>query len=561
MFLKRSFQSLLFVWWWSGICLCIFTPVLEISQGKLRGLRSISGVNRYYGIPYANCDRFQPPKEPNKWDGIFDAVDFFGNCAQAISFIQTYKEDCLQLDIYTPEHAKRGDKLPVLVFMHGGAYYYGRKGHYDPEFLVTKNVTAVIINYRLGVLGFLCIRGVANLGLKDQVAALKWIKKNIAEFGGDPDNVTLSGQSAGASSAAMHMLSEQSKGLFHKTILMSGTSLTPWAFNVEPVRPAIQDARKIAEVQNIEDVYNIFAKSSLRDVLSSTVGTSDNTRYFKYSPCVDSNFTDPFFHGLPYNVIKSGNFNKVPMLIGVAELEGVLFYGLNDEKTFRDWEKNFIERLPSVFSWCSEEDKRLITKKIRSYYFGKRKVEKSAVNSIVNFYSDWIAHATIDAFSHMMTEYSDQKVYNYVFSYKGRRNFARTLLGHGVELKGSTHSDDIFYVFKPAGLSLLLSNYDKLFIDRFTTMLTNFMKYGNPTPRRTKLLPVTWPSSTVNMSYIMHLDSTLSVTSEPQPKPRGFFLNLLCTYGLNGYVPCESKEQCNLDEEEKKNMNKASSFR
>ncbi|XP_059048779.1 uncharacterized protein LOC131844012 [Achroia grisella] len=531
-----------------------FTPVLEISQGKLRGIRSVAGVNKYYGIPYATCERFQPPKEPENWKGIFNAVDIFGCCAQAFSFIQTYNEDCLQLDVYTPDHAKVGDNFPVLMYIHGGAYYYGSKGHYDPEFLVTKNVTAVIVNYRLGVLGFLCLNDVANLGLKDQVAALKWIKKNIAAFGGDPDNVTLIGQSAGASSAAMHMLSEKSKGLFHKIILMSGNSLSPWAFNLEPTRPAVQDAEKLTSTpitdNSEENLFNIFFKASVPDILTATVGTSDNTRYFKYTPCVDNNFTDPFFHDTPYNIIKSGDFNKVPILAGATDLEGSLFYGLNDAKSLEDWEQNFVERLPSVFSWCSEEDKEVISNKFRSHYFGKKRVD-SSINGVVKFYSDWIAESTTDAFSDLMTDYSEQPVYNYVFSYQGGRNFAKALLGQSVELKGASHSDDIFYVFKPAGLSLLLSNSDKLFIDRLTAMLTNFMKHGNPTPRRTKLLPVIWPASTGSASYVMHLDHRLSVSRNPRPSSRGFFLDLLCTYGHKGYVPCDSSQQCNVEQNNK----------
>ncbi|XP_013192630.1 esterase FE4-like [Amyelois transitella] len=525
------------------------TPVIKLEQGKLRGVRSILGVNQYFGIPYGSSERFQPPKEPRKWKGTLNAVNRFTSCAQAVTFITHTNEDCLELDVYTPGSAHPGDNIPVFVFLHGGAYYYGNKAITDPEFLVTKNIIAVIINYRLTVLGFFCANGIANLGLKDQTAALKWVKKNIAAFGGDPNNVSLAGQSAGASAAAMHMLSEHSKGLFHKLILMSGTSLVPWAFNPEPMRPAFEDANKIADAQDEEDLYNIFTTYPMRQILRATLGVSYNSRYFKYSPCIDSNATDPFFRDTPYEIIKSGHFNKVPVLLGVAEVEGMLFYGINRRSTLTEWNSNFIDRLPSVFSWCSNEDRKRIARKIRSHYFGKREIDENSKDGIMRFYSDWMGHATFDAFADLLVKYSKEPVYKYVFSYEGDRNFAK-LFGRGGRAKGATHSDDLFYVFKPGGLSLLLSNDDKLFIDRYTSLLANFMKYGNPTPSPTALLPTPWPATTTNASYIMHLDRSLKVTRGAWHKNR-FFLDLLCTYGQKGYVPCDSKEMCNLDNKHK----------
>ncbi|CAH2984794.1 unnamed protein product [Chilo suppressalis] len=520
-----------------------FTRVVETSYGKVRGRRSVSGQNLFYGIPYATSERFQPPKEPASWNGIFDAVRRFGSCSQTVSLLRLGSEDCLSLDLYVPERAKPGDKIPVLVFLHGGAYYYGSKLHYDPEFLVTKNVITAIINYRVGALGFLCLNGIANLGLKDQVAALKWIKKNIAAFGGDPDNVTMSGQSAGASAAAMHMLSESSKGLFHKLLLMSGSPLTPWAFNTEPQTPAFQDARKLTRASSEKEVHDFFAYASVDEVLTVASDTSLNPRYFKYSPCVDSNSSEPFFKDTPFNLIKSGRFNKVPILTGVTSVEGLLFYGLNSEKTLQELDEQFVERLPFVFSWCSEKDKREIANEMRSQYFGSEPIRRAQYRRIIDFYSDWIAYSTSQAFVDLMVKSSDQPVYSYLFHYEGDRNFAKSLLGQGLEVEGASHSDDIFYVFKPAGLSLILSSRDRLFIDRLTTMITNFMKYGNPTPKKSHLLPVIWPPA--NSSMTMRLDEHLSIIKAEPSTHQQFYLNLLCTYGQPGYVPCESARKCN----------------
>ncbi|XP_049876922.1 esterase FE4-like [Pectinophora gossypiella] len=538
-------QSLLILWLYilhTEVVWCIFTPVIQIEQGRVRGVRSVSGQNRYYGIPYAVSERFQPPQEPPQWDGVYTAVSRLRHCAQTVSFFTTTNEDCLHLDVYSPETARTADRLPVLVFIHGGGYYYGTKAHYDPEFLVTKNVVVVVINYRLGVFGFLCANGIANLGLKDQVAALRWIKKNIAAFGGDPDNVTISGQSAGASAAAMHMLSRASKGLFHKAILMSGTSLTPWAFNVEPLRPAFEDAAKLGRVKTEKDVFDIFSNSSVEDILPTCADVSTNTRYFKYAPCVDSDTADPFFHDTPHNIIKSGDFNKVPTIIGFANVEGMLFYGINNDRSFKDLNDNFIDKLPSIFSWQSKKIRRSLAKKIRSHYFGKKRIDRAAVRGVVDYYSDWLVYGTNEAYIELMKKHSDAPIYSYMFAYEGGRNFAKFLFGGSTGLDGASHSDDIFYIFKPGGLSLLLSAADRLFIDRLTTMITNFMKYGDPTPTKTTLLPVRWPAHD-NSSRLLRLDRQF-VVEETQHTHRGrFLLDVICSYGHPGHVPCENTRQ------------------
>ncbi|XP_075981547.1 juvenile hormone esterase-like [Anticarsia gemmatalis] len=522
-----------------------YTPIVQVSEGRLRGVRGLNGQNQYYGIPYGTTHRFQPPTPPAKWNGTFDAVLQWKSCAQAISFVHLGVEDCLTLDVYTPPQAARGQHLPVLIFFHGGGYYYGGKWNYDPEFLVRKNVIVIIANYRMGVLGFLCLNNVANLGLKDQVAALKWIKKNIAAFGGDPDNVTISGQSAGSSSAAMHLLSKQSKGLFHKAILMSGIALAPWAYNFDPLGAALEDATKLRKVKTELDVYNTFLKTPLHDLLAVTHGTSIDFKYFKYSPCYDANYTNSFFHDTPYNTIKSGDFNKVPVIAGFTDLEGLLLYGLNSQRTLEYLDNNFTERLPSIFSWCSDKDKKMIANKIRSHYFGNERIN-SRVRGGVDLYSDWIAYATVDAFSKLIAKYSDKPVYNYLFTYEGGRNFAKALFYR--DIKGASHSDDLFYLFKPAGFTFRVNKMDDLMIDRFTTMLTNFMKFGDPTPSITKLLPLRWPVTTANRSQVMVINQPLTVTDTPAHVRGDFYLGLLCQYGLQGFVPCDSAMQCQLEQ-------------
>ncbi|XP_045484268.1 esterase FE4-like [Pieris rapae] len=520
---------------------CLLTPVVEISQGKLRGWRSLFGQNRYYNIPYAVAARFQKPKEPSNWHGIFDAIHRSQHlkCPQWRKFFVFGTEECLYLDVFSPEWATPRSKLPVMVYLHGGAYYMGAKNLYDPEFLVVKNIVVVTVNYRLGVLGFLCLNGISNLGLRDQVAALKWIQKNIAAFGGDIDNVTLCGESAGASSAAFHLLSELSRGLFHKMILMSGTALSVWAFNQESTELAFKDARKISQVYSDEDVYKVFTEAPLETLIKATKDISVNPRYFKYSPCVDSHNSDPFFRDTPYNIMKSGNFNTVPVMMGFTESEGSYFYGLLDESSVANLNDNFADMIPSLFSWCPNNRQQVATL-LRSHYFGRGNITLNSVNNLVRFYSDWVAYAAIIAFSKVLTKFSNKPVYNYLFAYEGDREFAKIFIRH---LKGPVHAGELFYIFKPFGIPMLLSTRDERFIVKFTTMMTNFMKFGNPTPKTSNLLK--WPRATRNSSNIMVLDQNLSVLVHPYERHTGeFFLNLLCKYGEAGYVPCDSSQIC-----------------
>ncbi|XP_060805710.1 esterase E4-like [Amyelois transitella] len=522
-----------------------FSPTVEIEQGKLRGVRGGAGINQYFGIPYAISERFQPPREPRRWEGMFNAMNSISACAQARGALILTNEDCLELDVYTPQNSKPGDKLPVFVFFHGGSFFSGTKTLYNPEFLVTKNIVAVTVNYRLGVLGFLCLNGVANLGLKDQAAALRWVRKNIAAFGGDPDHVTIAGQSAGSAATSMHLLSEHSAGLFHKAILMSGNALAPWTFNVDPLRAALVDANKIAKAETEEDVYKIFASSPIRELLTTTRDVSTNLRSFKYAPCVDSNTNDPFFRDTPYEIIKSGNFNKVPVLVGTTDQEGITFYGSSNRSTFVELNTNFTEQLPAVFA-CSEEDREVIADKVRAYYFGRQPINEKAVRRVVRYASEWAVHATYDAFSQLLAEHSGEPVYKYAFSYDGDRNFIKIFSGGAASvLKGAAHGDDLFYLFKPAGLPIPSTKRDKLFIERYTSILANFIKYSNPTPHPTSLIPE-WPPSTSYESYIMHFDRALKVTRGPYHRDT-FFLDLLCSYGLHGHVPCRSQELCHPD--------------
>ena len=230
--------------------------IINTPCGQVQGCAGrVPGTVAYKGIRYATAGRWEYPKQVEHWEGVYDATAY-GNCSyQARAFYNeeenlkkifyynefrkgetyTYSEDCLFLNIFTPESAKEGDKLPVLFYIHGGGFTggCGHEKHFDGPVWPTKGVIGVTINYRLGPLGFACLPQLkeeagftGNYGLYDQMTAMKWVKDNIAVFGGDPENITIMGQSAGAMSVQQHCLSPLTDGLFQKAVMSSGAGVS-----------------------------------------------------------------------------------------------------------------------------------------------------------------------------------------------------------------------------------------------------------------------------------------------------------------------------------------------
>lgn len=216
---------------------------VRTAQGKVEGQKINHGkVNAFLGLPYAappvGSLRWKAPEAPGKWDGVRDAKHYGAHCLQGRPFEDMIfqddgeNENCLFLNVYTPANAKGNSKLPVMFWIHGGGYSGGAASEprHNGDFLPTKGVVLVTINYRLGVFGFLATSDLAkeadgaagNYGLLDMVAALKWVKENIAHFGGDPGNVTIFGESAGSFAVSTLMAAAPAQGLFHKAIGESG---------------------------------------------------------------------------------------------------------------------------------------------------------------------------------------------------------------------------------------------------------------------------------------------------------------------------------------------------
>src|SRR5215470_12439513 len=215
-------------------------PVVRIDDGVIRGA-SAAGVNSFLGLPYAAPPtgnlRWRPPQPAAAWTGVRPATQFGPSCPQALTrnpFLPpgTISEDCLYLNVYAPPVSSNDQGgRPVLVWIHGGGLVQDGARNYDGTKLAAAGTVVVTINYRLGALGFLAHPALAsrpggpagNYGLMDQQAALRWVRDNIAGFGGNPDNVTIAGESAGGLSVLAQLVSTGARGLFQKAIIESGS--------------------------------------------------------------------------------------------------------------------------------------------------------------------------------------------------------------------------------------------------------------------------------------------------------------------------------------------------
>ena len=224
--------------------------IIKTPCGELKGTHSgTDGIIAYKGIRYARAARFEYPTEVTSWEGVYDATEY-GACAYQIRAFSDetkmpkkifyynefrhgreykYSEDCLFLNVFAPE--KAGENMPVIIYIHGGGFTGGcaHERHFDVPVWPSKGVIGVTINYRLGPLGFAVLPELkeevgrtGNYGLYDQLTAIEWVRHNVSAFGGDPDNITIMGQSAGAMSVQQHCLSPLTKGKFQKAVMCSG---------------------------------------------------------------------------------------------------------------------------------------------------------------------------------------------------------------------------------------------------------------------------------------------------------------------------------------------------
>lgn len=314
--------------------------IVKTPCGELQGCASrISGVAAYKGIRYAVAGRWEYPVQVTSWEGVYDATHY-GNCSyQPRAFYNeedvvekyfyynefrkgeryTYSEDCLFLNVFAPDSAREGDKLPVLIYIHGGGFTggCGHEKHFDGPVWPAKGIIGVTLNYRLGPLGFLCLPELkqeagftGNYGLYDQMTAMKWVKDNIAAFGGDPDNITIMGQSAGAMSVQQHSLSPLTEGLFQKAVMSSGGGVS-MALSATLPEKSYDFWHAVMDVTGCKtlDQFRLLPVQTLFSAWQNLKKTKKGGGCF---PCLDGRFVV----GTGTELLKAGKQKKISYMAG-----------------------------------------------------------------------------------------------------------------------------------------------------------------------------------------------------------------------------------------------------
>jgi para-nitrobenzyl esterase len=316
------------------------TPVLTVEGGQLEGVVETEGVSLYKGIPYAAPPvgelRWKQPQPVKPWQGVrrcdkFGAASLQGGQAEGSFYWKEFyqdgdpemSEDCLYLNVWTPV-AGTDAKLPVMFWIHGGAFQngFGHEIEFSGDAYAKRGVVLVTINYRLGMCGFLAHplltaenggKGSGNYGLFDQLAALKWVKKNIAAFGGDPDNVTVFGQSAGAGSVQSLISSPLSKGYINRAIIQSGGGLNG-IIRTKTLKEAEEWGKTVWEASGIKTLTEMraYPAEKFQDVVTSYMKKSKAFMGMPYSPCIDKQLLTASL----YDVAMAGNALDIPYMIG-----------------------------------------------------------------------------------------------------------------------------------------------------------------------------------------------------------------------------------------------------
>lgn len=444
----------------------------KVSEGKLSGVQKGS-ISAFLGVPYAAPPvgdlRWKPPVSPASWTTLRRADKLPASCQQPVSktgfgpwtheYVVTSEvsEDCLYLNVWTPAKAA-GEKLPVMVWIHGGGFNSGSASIpiYDGSALAAKGIVVIGINYRLGVYGFLAHPALTaesssnasgNYGLMDQITALKWVKANVASFGGDPSRITIAGQSAGAMSVFNLISSPLTKGLFRQAIAQSGpgTGVVPSSLSTaEKNGAALADAAGVGTLAGLRSL----TPAQIEAALQKGPGLGG----LGFAPIIDGSV-------LPDSSFAEANTNDVPILTGMAadEMRGMnpmaaQISAANFLKAIRETYGNLADQMTALYPAASDEQ---------------------AASSSAALYTEK-GLASISLWADLRLQTSKQPVYAYLWSHAEP--------GPDAARYGAFHSSELPYIFGTldAAPERAFTDVDRKLSDMLGNYWVNWVKTGNP---------------------------------------------------------------------------------
>uniref|UniRef100_U5EVS7 Carboxylic ester hydrolase n=1 Tax=Corethrella appendiculata TaxID=1370023 RepID=U5EVS7_9DIPT len=481
-------------------CVCLSSG-LGCIRGKIMPGYQIQSFEGFLGIPFAkppvNELRFQNPVPNEPWNGVLDATAEKLFCVQLNVLVPNAAvmgdEDCLYLYVYRPKsHNFNKRKLPVMLHIHGGGLFSGSGGpsFTGPEyFMDTEEVIFVSIQYRLSVLGFLSTGdqfAPGNFGFKDQSLAMKWVYENIEDFGGDREQITIFGQSAGAWSVHLHMMSKLSEGYFSKAILMSGSAIAPYA---HATRNPINTARRQAEAVNIKNAHNLTSKDLVEELrkinAASLMESVQKLKAWSHDPLtlyrnvIEDEAVGSFITEDPRTIWKRGDYRKIPWMTGYVPVEGavrglaIATNPLLREKLNSDFEKTF-EVLMELQGSSPQILQDKVQKIINCYLNGSAEVTENNTLDFVRTYSQraFITPMIEGVSQHVKNGFShNSPVSLYKFSYRGPFSFSLFYTGLPTDF-GVVHCDDLIYLLRQPAL---LQDFEKNSLD--AKMITKFVEF------------------------------------------------------------------------------------
>lgn len=498
------------------------TDPVRVEQGLLAGASgSSSGVHVYRGIPFAAPPvgdlRWKAPQPPAAWQGVRQASEFSNACWQtpyppAAAIYQAklppLNEDCLYLNIWTAAKSAK-DRLPVMVWIHGGGFTRGFAGtsSYNGEVLARKGAVIVTMNYRLGVFGFFAHPELSaesghhasgNYALLDQIAALQWVQKNIAAFGGDPGRVTIFGESAGSWAVNALMASPLAKGLFQRAIGESGGSFSPMKTLADAEKEGEKLAASLISASTTGAKDEAGQSASAKEILK-TLRARPAEELLKAS---DAETVRPMVDGwvLPQDIatiFSQGKQNDVPLIVGynadegttlapqAANLKATMFMG----GVYQRYGAK-ADALLKIYPASSDEQ---------------------AVSSFYSAYRDQAFGWEMRAWARQATKTGHQPAYMYYFS--------RRAPGPQSAKLRAFHALEIAYVFGTFVWPFPWDETDKKLSDAITSYWVNFAGTGNPNGGRlTK-----WPAYNAKDDQALEFGDQISVRSEVNKAGLDFF--------------------------------------
>ncbi|XP_034057901.1 LOW QUALITY PROTEIN: bile salt-activated lipase-like [Gymnodraco acuticeps] len=524
--MKMKMRSLVAIAVFLETVYAISLGVVNTEGGLVRGeniaLEAGRHMDIFKGIPFADVpETLMKPKPHPGWDDVLDATAFKDICLQmhVVFNTTTGSTDCLYLNIWVPHNGSVSSDMPVMVWIYGGAFLIGSATgiqYIGQELAGRGNVIVVSIGYRVGSLGFLSTGEQelpGNYGLWDQQAAIAWVHRNIRKFGGDPENITIFGESAGGVSVSLQTLSPHNKGLFKRAISQSGVAVSPWVINKNPREYAVEVALK---VKCPTDEGMASCLKEMDPVVLTLVGSFNLSRSasepilcnLELSPVIDGDFLPDHPSKLFHNAA------DIDFIAGVNDMDGYFFTSIDIPSVSSDQLPVTVEAVEKLLAAFIKDKGDAALQAALSLYnstWEPTPSQESIKKTLVHIETDFLFLASTQAALKLHADNAKTgRTYSYLFSEPNQGHIS-PIFRPFPQWMGADHTDDVPYVFgKPYTAPLLyLAESHRDLSGYMIAYWTNFARTGDPNEGELSV-PATWPTFNSTGQKFVELNSKMN---------------------------------------------------